>query len=113
MLSDLRESGAIEQDADIVMFLYRPSYYGFTEDEEGNSVEGITELIIAKHRNGKVDTVKLKFIDHLAKFVNSDYNEMSFGSELPQSSEFGGGYTISSRMNDDDLPPFDDDIAPF
>jgi replicative DNA helicase len=115
MLSDLRESGAIEQDADIVMFLYRPSYYGFTEDEEGNSVEGITELIIAKHRNGKVDTVKLKFIDHLAKFVDNDYNEMSFsGAALPQSDDFGGNYTVSSRMNDD-MPTTaaDDDFAPF
>lgn len=112
MLSDLRESGAIEQDADIVMFLYRPSYYGFTEDEEGNSVEGITELIVAKHRNGKVDTVKLKFIDHLAKFVDNDYNEMSFGSSLPQSDDFGGNYTVSSRMNDD-LPAGGDDLAPF
>ncbi len=112
MLSDLRESGAIEQDADIVMFLYRPSYYGFTEDEEGNSVEGITELIIAKHRNGKVDTVKLKFIDHLAKFVNNDYNEMSFASTLPQSDDFGGNYTVSSKMNDD-APSGNDDLAPF
>jgi len=112
MLSDLRESGAIEQDADIVMFLYRPSYYGFTEDEEGNSVEGITELIVAKHRNGKVDTVKLKFVDHLAKFVDNDYNEMSFGGALPQSDDFGGNYTVSSKMNDD-LPPADDDFAPF
>ena len=112
MLSDLRESGAIEQDADIVMFLYRPSYYGFTEDEEGNSVEGITELIIAKHRNGKVDTVKLKFIDHLAKFVNNDYNEMSFASTLPQSDDFGGNYTVSSKMNDDETPG-NDDLAPF
>ncbi len=111
MLSDLRESGAIEQDADIVMFLYRPSYYGFTEDEEGNSVEGITELIIAKHRNGKVDTVKLKFIDHLAKFVDNDYNEMSFGSALPQSDDFGGNYTVSSKMNDEE--PGGDDLAPF
>lgn len=113
MLSDLRESGAIEQDADIVMFLYRPSYYGFTEDEEGNSVEGITELIIAKHRNGKVDTVKLKFIDHLAKFVDNDFSEMSFGAELPQSDEFGGGFRVSSKMNNDDLPPFNNDAAPF
>ena len=113
MLSDLRESGAIEQDADIVMFLYRPSYYGFTEDEEGNSVEGITELIIAKHRNGKTDTVKLKFIDHLAKFVNNDYNEMAFASSSMQpSDEFGGGYTVPSRMNDD-MPPANDDAAPF
>ena len=113
MLSDLRESGAIEQDADIVMFLYRPSYYGFTEDEEGNSVEGVTELIIAKHRNGKIDTVKLKFIDHLAKFVNIDYNEMAFtGTSMQPSNEFGGGYTVSSKMNDDSNPQ-NEDLAPF
>lgn len=110
MLSDLRESGAIEQDADIVMFLYRPSYYGFTEDEEGNSVEGITELIVAKHRNGKVDTVKLKFVDHLAKFVDEDYNEMSYGSAMEPSSDFGS-FTVPSRMDNE----FDDNdtLAPF
>jgi replicative DNA helicase len=59
-LSDLRESGAIEQDADIVMFLYRPEYYGLTEDENGNSTEGLCTIKIAKHRNGQLGEVKLK-----------------------------------------------------
>lgn len=56
-LSDLRDSGAIEQDADVVMFIYRPSYYGIKEDSEGNSTYGYGELIVAKHRNGALDTV--------------------------------------------------------
>ena len=60
MLSDLRESGAIEQDADIVMFLYRPEYYGITEDDIGNDIKGLTEIIIAKHRNGPLNTAKIK-----------------------------------------------------
>ncbi|HNL06119.1 MAG TPA: replicative DNA helicase, partial [Chitinophagales bacterium] len=57
-LSDLRESGSIEQDADMVIFLYRPEYYGFDVDEEGNSSKGVAEIIIAKHRNGPTDTAK-------------------------------------------------------
>ncbi len=61
MLSDLRESGAIEQDADTVIFLYRPEYYGITEDENGESVKGLQEMIIAKHRNGSTGTVYQKF----------------------------------------------------
>lgn len=60
-LSDLRESGAIEQDADIVTFLYRPEYYGIEEDENGNSTAGLTELIYAKHRNGGLDNI---FVEH-------------------------------------------------
>lgn len=70
-LSDLRESGAIEQDADMVMFLYRPEYYGVVADENGNSTKGETHVKIAKHRNGSLDTIKLtakleiqKFVDH-------------------------------------------------
>ena len=59
-LSDLRESGAIEQDADIVMFLYRPEYYDVNTNAEGESVKGLTEVKIAKHRNGMLDTVKTK-----------------------------------------------------
>ena len=59
-LSDLRESGSIEQDADMVMFLYRPEYYGITEDEMGQPSNGVGEVIIAKHRNGSLDTVKLE-----------------------------------------------------
>jgi replicative DNA helicase len=67
-LSDLRESGAIEQDADMVMFIHRPEYYGFTQDADGNNTAGVAEIIIAKHRNGPVGSVALRFIDRLAKF---------------------------------------------
>ncbi|WP_114752193.1 replicative DNA helicase [Pleomorphovibrio marinus] len=73
-LSDLRESGAIEQDADIVMFLYRPEYYGITEDEEGHSTAGVGEVIIAKHRNGSLENVKLRFIGKYTKFTDLDIN---------------------------------------
>ena len=69
-LSDLRESGAIEQDADMVMFIHRPEYYGITQDADGNSLIGIAELIIAKHRNGSVGDIQLAFKSHLARFSN-------------------------------------------
>src|SRR5690606_12645235 len=61
MLSDLRESGSIEQDADIVMFIHRPEYYGISETESGLPTEGLAELIVAKHRNGACDDIQLKF----------------------------------------------------
>jgi len=70
MLSDLRESGSIEQDADVVMFLYRPEYYKITTDEDGFSTHGLCECIIEKHRNGATGTVKLKFIGKFTKFTN-------------------------------------------
>jgi len=70
MLSDLRESGAIEQDADIVMFIHRPEYYGIMEYESGESTVGIAEIIFAKHRNGGIGTEKLTFISRLTKFVS-------------------------------------------
>ena len=61
-LSDLRESGAIEQDADIVCFIHRPEYYTrSTEDANGNDIRGLAEFIVAKHRSGSVDDVKLRF----------------------------------------------------
>lgn len=66
-LSDLRESGAIEQDADKVIFVYRPAYYGITHDDNGNDIQSLTELIIAKNRNGKLGTVKLH---HNLNFTN-------------------------------------------
>ncbi len=69
-LSDLRESGAIEQDADMVIFLHRPEYYGMYEDEKGNPTHGLCEVIIAKHRNGPVTSVNVRFIETLAKFVD-------------------------------------------
>lgn len=71
-LSDLRESGSIEQDADMVMFLYRPEYYGITADENGMPNNGVSELIIAKHRNGKTGTTNLKFIGNFTKFTDAD-----------------------------------------
>ncbi|RZK16104.1 MAG: replicative DNA helicase, partial [Hymenobacter sp.] len=71
-LSDLRESGSIEQDADMVIFLYRPEYYKITEDEMGNPTQGMGEVIIAKHRNGSLETVQLKFIGRFTKFADLD-----------------------------------------
>jgi replicative DNA helicase len=71
-LSDLRESGSIEQDADMVIFLYRPEYYGLTTDEAGNSIAGIGEVILAKNRSGSLDTVQLRFVGKFTKFMDLD-----------------------------------------
>jgi len=71
-LSDLRESGSIEQDADMVIFLYRPEYYGFTQDEAGNSLQGVGEVIVAKNRAGSLDNVNLRFIGRYTKFADLD-----------------------------------------
>ena len=65
-------SGAIEQDADIVSFIYRPEYYQILEDEDGNSLKGIGEIIIAKHRNGALEDVRLKWDGQYALFSNLD-----------------------------------------
>lgn len=119
-LSDLRESGAIEQDADVVCFLYRPEYYGVMEDAEGRPTQGLAQIIIAKHRNGKTDEVYLRFVSELVRFENPDSeflksggNAGGFGRNLPDPSSLGGQRTVTrpSRMNDD-LTSFDDD-APF
>jgi replicative DNA helicase len=108
-LSDLRESGSIEQDADIVMFLYRPEYYKITLDEEGLPTNGLAEVIVAKHRNGSLDTVKLKFIGKYTKFAD-------FDGPSPESSF--GSITRESRLNQfrdepPPLPPRSDDDMPF
>ena len=76
MLSDLRESGTIEQDADVVAFLYRPEYYGFLFDDDGNSLAGIAKIIFAKHRNGKTGEAKIKFKNYLSKFENLSTNSI-------------------------------------
>lgn len=93
LLSDLRESGAIEQDADIVSFLYRPEYYKIDEwdDDEASPTTGQAEIMIAKHRNGSIENVRLKFIGHLGKFDNLE--------------DYSGGYDdLPSSMNQDDNP---------
>ena len=72
-LSDLRESGAIEQDADIVCFIHRPEYYGITNDEKSSkSLIGLGQIIVAKHRNGATDDIWLRFRSQYAKFQNED-----------------------------------------
>ena len=95
-LSDLRESGAIEQDADIVGFIHRPEYYGLTDDDKG-STKGRATIIVAKHRNGAVDDVNLKFIKELAKF--KDLEEPV--KNIAPSSETENYQTVnlSSKMN--------------
>lgn len=112
ILSDLRESGAIEQDADIVIFLYRGEYYGLDTDAEGQSTKDIAEVIIAKHRNGPVKTVRTRFINKFAKFENLDeigaadkYIEIQQGNEKVKYRQIG------SRMNEDD--PIGGDDAGF
>jgi replicative DNA helicase len=67
-LSDLRESGAIEQDSDLVTFIYRPEYYQIFEDENGNSTKGLAEIIIAKFRNGEPGTVLTRFVKERTEF---------------------------------------------
>src|SRR6187200_3435685 len=84
-LSDLRESGAIEQDADMVMFLYRPEYYDITANEHGESNKGETHVRIAKHRNGSLENIKLKAMLHIQKFVDMDHDDFS-GMGLPKGS---------------------------
>lgn len=93
LLSDLRESGAIEQDADIVSFIYRPEYYKIEEwdDDEASPTAGQAEFIIAKHRNGGLENIRLKFLGHLGKFDNLE--------------DFTGGYDdLPSKMNHEDNP---------
>ncbi|MCB2220363.1 MAG: replicative DNA helicase [Bacteroidetes bacterium] len=111
ILSDLRESGAIEQDADLVLFIYRPEYYKIDQDEEGNSTQGMAELIIAKHRNGALADVKMTFIDKFAKFVDYDGpGGFEYQGDIPADYDYPGenSYTVPSRMNDipEDENPF-------
>lgn len=104
-LSDLRESGAIEQDADTVMFLYRPEYYDITQNELGESTQGLTEISIAKHRHGSLatgnDAIKLKALLHIQKFVEWD------GAPPAESNQFtlpGGNWRPVNENKGDPLP---------
>ncbi|MFN3377941.1 MAG: replicative DNA helicase [Runella zeae] len=98
-LSDLRESGSIEQDADMVAFLYRPEYYGFTQDDAGNSVQGVGEVIIAKNRSGSLDTIQLRFIGKYTKFADLD------GYYSPNPSTTPSGANTATFGNDAKMPP--------
>ena len=111
VLSDLRESGAIEQDADIVTFIHRPEYYGQEVDEAGNSTKGIANIIIAKHRSGSTGTVRLRFIHEYARFDNLDSIggvDGSYGSAMGANTQFdsavgGGSQIFESKINDDSI----------
>ncbi len=122
LLSDLRESGAIEQDADIVSFIYRPEYYKIDEwdDEEASPTAGQAEFIIAKHRNGSLENIRLKFIGNLGKFdnledysnsfddlpssMNNDDFQTTVTKNLPSATEAFGSKVNKSNHDDDDMP---------
>ena len=100
LLSDLRESGAIEQDADMVIFIHRPEKYGIT-DINGNSTAGLAEIIVAKHRNGRTDDINLRFRPEVIRFENYTENRFDTGY---------GTQTLGSKMNDQtpsNFPPAD------
>jgi replicative DNA helicase len=102
ILSDLRESGAIEQDADMVMFIYRPEYYKDGVDAE-DKPKGYTIIDIAKHRNGKLGEVELRFVGQYARFEELDqgYDNSSFTTIGPNN-QFESPQVYSSKMNNDD-----------
>jgi len=121
-LSDLRESGAIEQDADMVMFIYRPEYYNIYENEDGTPTNGVAEIHIAKHRNGALGMIPLKYIGHLAKFTDMDHS-IPFGSASPGGlmpntnfdSSVQDTITMGSKMNSNPSSPdaWDVSDSPF
>ena len=102
ILSDLRESGAIEQDADMVMFIYRPEYYKDGVDAE-DKPKGYTIIDIAKHRNGKLGEVELRFVGQYARFeeLEQGYDNSSFTTIGPNN-QFESPQVYSSKMNNDD-----------
>ena len=118
-LSDLRESGAIEQDADIVSFIYRPEYYGIEEwdDEDHSPSSGQAELIVAKHRNGGLDNIRMKFVGNLGKFEDLE----NFDSPFEFQSKMNPGDQDLNKINNlpnpndafDLPPPEDNDDMPF
>lgn len=111
MLSDLRESGAIEQDADIVMFIYRPEYYGITEDDRG-ATAGMADIILAKHRSGGVGRVRLRFVGKYARFENPEFvtNEQMASSMMSANMGFDNDgkptMIVDSSINKQDASPF-------
>ena len=119
MLSDLRESGAIEQDADIVSFIYRPEYYNIDEwdDEERTPSQGQAEFIVAKHRNGGLDNIRMKFVGHLGKFEDLDTFDAPFEFQSKMNADRNQIPTSNLPNPDDVFGSLDDgelnDDAPF
>jgi replicative DNA helicase len=109
-LSDLRESGAIEQDADIVCFIHRPEYYKIMQDERGNDLKGKAEIIIAKHRNGSTGDVILEFKQEYARFQNLDDNKID---EIYQSRVNSQADLIPSEKTKSRYIPVPSEEVPF
>ena len=109
-LSDLRESGAIEQEADMVLFVHRPEYYHLYQDEKGRDLHGMAQIIIAKHRKGATGDVLLAFRGEFTRFENPE--DMQLGA--PAGADMGGGEIVGSRINGDaGMPDVPDDYDPF
>ena len=107
-LSDLRESGAIEQDADMVLFVHRPEYYHIYQDENGRDLHGMAQIIIAKHRKGATGDVLLHFRGEFTRFENPEDSSIRNSSGAPM-----GGEIIGSKLNGgDSMPPMGDQM-PF
>ena len=126
LLSDLRESGAIEQDADIVAFIHRPEYYGINQDENGMPTAGMAEIILAKHRNGAVCDVNLRFLKEQARFADVEdsmlppaqaaesqqaYDDYASGSNSQPGTSglgaaMGGEFDVNRSTKIDDEAPF-------
>ncbi len=105
-LSDLRESGAIEQDADMVLFVHRPEYYHIYQDDSGHDLHGMAQIIIAKHRKGATGDVLLTFRGEFTRFENPDDGRLSRVAD-------NGGEIVGSRINGDSQPPANDGYDPF
>ena len=112
-LSDLRESGAIEQDADMVIFVHRPEYYHILEDSQGNSLKGMAQICIAKHRKGATKDVTLSFKGEFTRFANPDeYDE--YATSSPTEGSFRSSRMNGGALNDDPLQgddPFNGNIS--
>jgi replicative DNA helicase len=110
-LSDLRESGAIEQDADMVIFVHRPEYYHIYQDEAGHDLRGMAQIIIAKHRKGATGDVLLTFRGEFTRFENPE--DRNLGNRAPMDI---GGEIRGSKVNGEDnppIPPIEDGPLPF
>ncbi|MCQ2246247.1 MAG: replicative DNA helicase [Bacteroidaceae bacterium] len=114
-LSDLRESGAIEQDADMVCFIHRPEYYKIYQDENGRDLHGMAEIIIAKHRNGAVGEILLKFKGEYTRFMNpQDESVVPMGDEpMIRKSRMNSNSNIQGIPLPSDVPPVDDPFGGF